>query len=180
MSLFNGREGDILLFFSLSPRITFWDNVSRWETNFQDVERARKEGSFNELDLERGLESSEHVGGDFFCIFCTLDTIILRTDFNLLSALRKEDCEWINNGILVFPAINNEKFVLENWFGHRSSREKVEIKRFVNKSDEIGIIIWLSEATSTWNRSWKNEIGKQFELSQLTESKQKKKKWKKE
>lgn len=42
----------------------------------------------------------------------------------------------------MFPAINNEKyFVLENWFGHRSSREKVEIKRFVKKSDEIGIII---------------------------------------
>ena len=82
----------------------------------------------------------------------------------------------------MFPAINNEKyFVLENWFGHRSSREKVEIKRFVKKSDEIGIIIWpwLSEAMSIWNRSWKNEIGKQFELSQLTESKQKKKKKKK-
>lgn len=48
----------------------------------------------------------------------------------------------------------------------------------MKKSDEIGIIIWpwLSEAMSIWNRSWKNEIGKQFELSQLTESKQKKKK----
>lgn len=47
----------------------------------------------------------------------------------------------------------------------------------MKKSDEIGIIIWpwLSEAMSIWNRSWKNEIGKQFELSQLTESKQKKK-----
>lgn len=27
---------------------------------FQDVERARKEGFFNDLDLERGLESSKH------------------------------------------------------------------------------------------------------------------------
>lgn len=65
----------------------------------------------------------------------------------------------------MFSAKNNKKFVLENWLANRSSREKVEIRRFVRKvrnqqqrspmidqisSDGIGMTTWLrlSEATS--------------------------------
>lgn len=65
----------------------------------------------------------------------------------------------------MFSAKNNKRFVLENWLANRSSREKVEIKRFVRKvrnqqqrspmidqisSDGIGMTTWLrlSEATS--------------------------------
>lgn len=65
----------------------------------------------------------------------------------------------------MFSAKNNKRFVLENWLANRSSREKVEIRRFVRKvrnqqqrspmidqisSDGIGMTTWLrlSEATS--------------------------------
>lgn len=88
---FRKREGEnIPILFSFAEEFyVLRQCFSRWDVEFQNVERARKEGSFNDLDLE-GLESSQHVGGDV-CIFYTLATIIVALIlFNLLSAFRKD------------------------------------------------------------------------------------------
>lgn len=87
----NEREGDILLFFSLLPRIVFWDNVSRWETNFRMSNGHEKKGFSTTWTWKEGWKVLNTVGGDF-CISCILNDNY-RTDFNLLSAFWK-DLKW--------------------------------------------------------------------------------------
>lgn len=93
----NEREGDILLFFSLLPRIVFWDNVSRWETNFRMSNGHEKKDLSTTWTWKEGWKVLNTLE-ETFASFATIIIALILISYPRFGRIWNEDCEWINNG----------------------------------------------------------------------------------
>lgn len=95
--VFRNREGDILLFFSLLPRIVFWDNVSRWETNFR-MSNGHEKKDFSTTWTWKEDWKVLNTLEETFASFATIIIALILISYPRFGRIWNEDCEWINNG----------------------------------------------------------------------------------
>lgn len=97
--VFRNREGDILLFFSLLPRIVFWDNVSRWETNFRMSNGHEKKDLSTTWTWKEGWKVLNTLEETFASLASsTIIIALILISYPRFGRIWNEDCKWINNG----------------------------------------------------------------------------------